>query len=103
MRQAMKVTKENIDNAEFSIDDFATAMLMSRSYLNLRVKALFGVSPLDFIKTVRFNEACRLLKEDKYSVAEISYKVGFSTPSYFTAAFKHFMGCTPKEWLKKNN
>ncbi len=103
MRQAMKVAKENIDNSEFSIDDFASAMLMSRSYLNLRVKALFGVSPLDFIKTVRFNEACRLLKEDKYSVAEISYKVGFSTPSYFTAAFKSFMGCTPKEWLKKNN
>jgi len=102
MRQAMKVAKKNIDNPEFSIDDFATAMLMSRSNLNLRIKALFGVSPLDFVKTVRFNEACRLLKEDKYNVAEISYRVGFSTPSYFTAAFKQFMGCTPREWVKKD-
>ncbi|MBQ7709208.1 MAG: helix-turn-helix transcriptional regulator, partial [Bacteroidales bacterium] len=55
-----------------------------------------------FVKTVRFNEACRLLKEDKYNVAEISYRVGFSTPSYFTAAFKQFMGCTPREWVKKD-
>lgn len=102
MRQAMKVAKKNIDNPDFSIDDFATAMLMSRSNLNLRIKALFGVSPLDFVKTVRFNEACRLLKEDKYNVAEISYRVGFSTPSYFTAAFKQFMGCTPREWIKKD-
>ena len=102
MRQAMKVVKENIDNAEFSVDIFAEKMLMSRSNLNLRVRALFGVSPLDFIKTVRFNEACRLLLEGKSSVAEISYKVGFATPSYFTAAFRHFMGCTPSEYVRQN-
>ncbi len=102
MRQAMNVATENIGNPDFSIDDFAAKMLMSRSNLNIRVKALFGVSPLDFLKTVRFNEACRLLKEDKYSVAEISYKVGFASPSYFTAAFRHFMGCTPREWLRDN-
>ena len=102
MRQAMNVAKENIGNSDFSIDDFAAKMLMSRSNLNIKMKALFGVSPLDFIKTVRFNEACRLLLEDKDSVAEISYRVGFATPSYFTAAFRHFMGCTPKEWLRMN-
>ena len=102
MRQAMKVAKENIDNPDFSIDDFAGKMLMSRSNLNIRVKALFGVSPLDFVKTVRFNEACRLLREARLSVAEISYKVGFTTPSYFTAAFRRFMGCTPSDWLKQN-
>lgn len=100
--QAMNVVKNNIDNPEFTIDDFAAKMLMSRSNLNIRVKALFGVSPLDFIKTIRFNEACRLLQEEKYNVSEISYKVGFATPSYFTAAFRHFMGCTPREWLKTN-
>ena len=103
MKQAMNVAKENIGNPDFSIDDFAAKMLMSRSNLNLRIKAKFGVSPLDFLKTVRFNEACRLLLEDKYSVAEISYKVGFATPSYFTAAFRHFMGCTPREWLRMNS
>lgn len=102
MRQAMKVAKENIDNPEFSIDSFAEKMLMSRSNLNLRVRALFGISPLDFIKTVRFNEACRLLLESKHSIAEISYKVGFATPSYFTAAFRHFMGCTPSEYVRQN-
>lgn len=102
MRRAMNVAKENLANPDFSIDDFAAQMLMSRSNLNIRMKALFGVSPLDFVKTVRFNEACRLLLEGKYNVAEISYRVGFATPSYFTAAFRHFMGCTPSQWLKDN-
>jgi AraC-like DNA-binding protein len=40
--------------------------------------------------------------ESKYSVAEISYMVGFTTPSYFTAAFRHFMGCTPSEYVRQN-
>ena len=103
MRHAMKVVRENMDNAAFSVDDFAGKMFMSRSNLNLKVKALFGVSPLELIKTVRFNEACRLLQEKKHSMTEISEMVGFTTSSYFTSAFKKFMGCTPSEYIKKNN
>jgi ligand-binding sensor domain-containing protein/AraC-like DNA-binding protein len=101
MRQAMKVVRENLDNPDFSIDDFAASMFMSRSNLNLRVRALFGVSPLEFIKTVRFNEACRLLTEKNHSITQIAYMVGFTTPSYFAAAFRHFMGCTPSEYVKR--
>ena len=101
MRQAMKVVRENLDNPDFSIDDFAASMFMSRSNLNLRVRALFGVSPLEFIKTVRFNEACRLLTEKNHSITQIAYMVGFTTPSYFASAFRHFMGCTPSEYVKR--
>ena len=103
MRHAMKVVRENMDNTDFSVDDFAGKMFMSRSNLNLKVKALFGVSPLELIKTVRFNEACRLLREKKHTMSEISDMVGFTTSSYFAAAFKKFMGCTPSDYIKKNN
>ena len=102
MRRAMKIVRENMDNADFSVDDFAGKMFMSRSNLNIKVKTLFGVSPLELIKTVRFNEACRLLLEKKHTMTEISEMVGFSTSSYFTSAFKRFVGCTPSEYLKKN-
>jgi ligand-binding sensor domain-containing protein/AraC-like DNA-binding protein len=103
MRNAMQTVKDNMDNADFSVDYFAEKMFMSRSNLNLKVKALFGVSPLELIKTVRFNEACRLLLEKKHSMTEISEMVGFTTSSYFTSAFKKFMGCTPSDYIKKNN
>ena len=103
MRNAMDVVRKNLDNAEFSIDNFAAKMFMSRSNLNLKIKALFGVSPLELIKTVRFNEACRLLQEKKHTMTEISDMVGFTTSSYFTSAFKRFMGCTPSEYVKKNS
>jgi AraC-like DNA-binding protein len=102
MQQAMDVAKENIGNPDFSIDHFAAKMLMSRSNLNLRVRAKFGVSPLEFLKTVRFNEACRLLLERKQSISEIAYATGFATPSYFAATFRHVIGCTPTEYIKRN-
>lgn len=102
MRAAMQVVKENIDNPDFSVEALASAMNMSRSNLHLRVKALFGVSSLEFIKTVRLNEACRLLLERKQSISEIAYATGFATPSYFAATFRHVIGCTPTEYIKRN-
>ena len=102
MRKAMQVVKKNLDNPEFSVEVLASEMNMSRSNLHLRCKALFGVSAHEFIKTVRFNEACRLLLEKKHSVAEIGYMVGFTTPSYFASAFHRFMHCTPTEYVRQN-
>ena len=102
MRNVMEIVRDNMDNADFSVDDLAAKIFMSRSNLNIKVKALFGVSPLELIKTVRFNEACRLLRERKHTMAEISDMVGFTTSSYFTSAFKRFMGCTPSEYVKNN-
>ena len=101
MRKAMQVVKKNLDNPEFSVESLAAEMNMSRSNLHIRSKALFGVSAHEFIKTVRFNEACRLLLEKKHSVAEIGYMVGFTTPSYFASAFHRFIGCTPTEYIAR--
>lgn len=102
MRKAMQVVKKNLDNPDFSVEALASEMNMSRSNLHLRAKALFGVSAHEFIKTVRFNEACRLLLEKKHSVAEIGYMVGFTTPSYFASAFHRFLGCTPSDYVRQN-
>lgn len=103
MRKAMQVVKKNMDNPDFSVEALASEMNMSRSNLHLRSKALFGVSAHEFIKTVRFNEACRLLLEKKHSVAEIGYMVGFTTPSYFASAFHRFLGCTPSDYVRQNS
>lgn len=101
MRKAMQIVKDNISNADFSVDMLASEMNMSRSNLHLRTRALFGTSPLDFIKKMRFNQACHLLQEGQHSVSEISYMTGFSSPSYFVSAFHKFMGCTPKEYASR--
>lgn len=101
LRRAVEVVKSNMDNVEFSTEDFAREMNMSRSNLHLKLKAITGESAIEFIKKIRFGEACRLLREGKYNVAEISSMVGFNTPSYFATSFKKYMGCLPTEYLKQ--
>jgi len=103
LNKAIHIVEQNIDNAEFSTEEFARAMNMSRSNLHLKLKALTGESALDFIRKIRFKEACRLLKDGRYSVSEISDMVGFNTPSYFATCFKKYMGCLPTEYIRKNN
>lgn len=102
LTKAIAVVEQNMDNTDFSTEDFAKAMNMSRSNLHLKLKALTGESALDFIRKIRFKEACRLLKDGRYSISEISDMVGFNTPSYFATCFKKYMGCLPTEWIRKN-
>lgn len=102
LNKAIAIVEKNLDNAEFSTEEFAKAMNMSRSNLHLKLKSLTGESALDFIRKIRFKEACRLLKDGRYSVSEISDMVGFNTPSYFATCFKKYMGCLPTEYIKRN-
>ena len=64
------------------------------------MKAITGESTAEFIRKIRFNQACKLLKEGRYNVAEISLMVGFNTPSYFATCFKKYVGCLPSEYIK---
>ncbi len=100
LRKAIAVVEQNIDNSEFSTEQFAGEMNMSRSNLHLKLKGITGQSAIDFIHKIRFGRACQLLKEGKYTVSEVSYMVGFSTPSYFASRFKKYVGCLPTEYGK---
>ena len=100
LRKAMETVKRHLDDISFSADAFAGEMNMSRSTLHLKMKAVTGESTMDFIRKIRFGEACRLLKEGRYNVTEISEMVGFNTPSYFATSFKKYVGCLPSEYVK---
>lgn len=101
LRKAIAVIEKNMDNVEFSTEQFAREMNMSRSNLHLKLKAITGKSAIDFIHKIRFNRACQLLLEGKYNVSEVSFMVGYNTPSYFAARFKKYVGCLPTEYGKK--
>lgn len=102
LKKAVEVVEQNIDNESFSSNDFAEAMCMSRSNLYLKITSITGESAAQFIRKIRFNKACHLILEQKYSISEISAKVGFSSPSYFATSFKKYIGCLPTEYGKQN-
>lgn len=102
MSKAISIIQKNLDNSEFSTTDLSSELCMSRSNLYIKMKALTGESAVQFIRKVKFEYACKLLKDGQYSMAEISSMIGFS-PSYFTTRFKQQMGCLPSEYIKNNN
>lgn len=101
LKKAVEVVEKHLDDVGFSTDEFAREMFMSRSNLHLKMKALTGESTNEFIRKIRFNKACKLLKEGRYTVSEVSTMVGFNTASYFATSFKKYFGCLPSEYGKK--
>ncbi len=97
---ALKAVETHLDDSEFTTDAFAREMLMSRSNLHLKLKALTGESANEFIRRIRMNRALELLKSGRYTVAEVSTMVGYGTPSYFSTSFKKFFGSQPSDYTK---
>lgn len=101
LQKAIAIIEKHMDNSEFSTQDFSSEMGMSRSNLYIKIKALTNESPIVFIRRIRFNYACKLLKEGRYNVSEISAIIGLS-PSYFATSFKKYMGCMPSAYVKRD-
>ncbi len=94
------IVEQNLTNENFSVDDLAKAIGVSRVQLYRKVKALLDCSITDYILNRRLKKACYLLMNESYSISEITYMVGFSTPNYFSTVFKAKYGCTPSEFKR---
>lgn len=101
LQKAVSIVEANLSDENFSVDQFAREMFMSRSNLHLKFKAITGDSASEFIKKIRFRKSVELLHSGKYNISEISYMVGFSSPSYFSNRFRQYFGCLPTDYMKK--
>ncbi len=100
--KAIKIIEENITNSEFSIEDLANNLNLSRSHLHRKLKSLTNQSASEFIRSIRLKNAINLMKEGDLMIKEIGYAVGFNSHNYFTKAFKKQYGITPSEFVKEN-
>lgn len=99
--KALKVVEKHLDDSEFTTEEFAREMLVSRTNLHMKLKALTGESANEFIRRQRMNRALELLKSGRYTVAEVSAMAGYSTPSYFSTSFKKFFGELPSDFTRQ--
>lgn len=97
------IVEQNLANENFNVDDICKAIGISRVQLYRKVKALLGCSISDYILNRRLKKAKYLLMNENYSISEITYMVGFSTPSYFSTVFKAKYDCTPSDFKRKQN
>ena len=98
--QMKQVIEENFSNSELNVNFLAERLNISRSGLFAKIKTLADVTPNEMIQIVRLKRAAQLLQENKYTVSEIGYMVGFSNPSYFTKCFQKQFGMRPSDYTK---
>lgn len=98
IKKALRLIHEQIEEPDLSVEVLAGQLLLSRSQLYRKIKALTGLSVNEFIRKVRLEEANKLIRSrENYNVNEIAFKVGFSSSSYFSKCFKKEFGHSPKK------
>ncbi len=95
------IIRKNLTNEDFSVDQLAKEMAVSRSSLQRKLKGLLGATPNDYIKLIRLKTAAQMLQSGSYRINEVCYMVGFSNLSYFTRCFTSQFGIRPKDYIKK--
>jgi AraC-like DNA-binding protein len=90
---------ESLDTSP-TIDELAAFANMSLSKLKRIFKQVFGDSIFNYYQAFRMQEAARLLKEGKWSVSEVGYRIGFSNLSHFSRVFEQHMGMKPKKYTQ---
>ena len=94
-----KKLEENWQNPDFDIPDYCKAMAMSKSQLYRKTILLTGLSPNILLKDYRLEKAKGLMKKQRYTIAQITFESGFTSPSYFTKCFKKKYGLLPMAYL----
>jgi signal transduction histidine kinase/ligand-binding sensor domain-containing protein/DNA-binding response OmpR family regulator len=93
-----QIVEANFSNVDFSIQELAEQLFVSRSGLFVKIKSLVGITPNEFIQLVRLKKAAQLIRENKYRINEVCYMVGFNNPSYFSKCFQKQFGKLPKDF-----
>lgn len=92
--------EQQLTNPQFTVDEFASMMGLGRTVFYRKVRGVTGYSPNEYIRIIRMKKAAELLLENRYTVAEVSYKIGINDPFYFSKCFKQQFGVAPSVYLR---
>jgi len=103
LKKINDIIHKNIANSEFSMDEMAEKLNMSRSSFYRKIKEILDLSPNEYLRLERLKKAAGLLKEGQNLVNEICYMVGFNSPSYFSKCFQKQFDVLPKDFASESN
>lgn len=93
-----KILDDHLADYQFSVDKFAELAKLRRTIFYKKVKGITGLSPNELIKIKRLKKAAELLLTGEFTVSEVSFKVGFEDPFYFSKCFKAQYKCSPSKY-----
>ena len=104
VRKAVDCVRAHLADPDYDRDSFASDMCVSSSTLYNKLRALTGQNITGFISSIRLKEACRIAKANpKITIGELSVKVGFNSPKYFSKCFKKEFGMLLKDYVAQED
>ena len=103
LQKSIALIEKNINNTEFSINDFINEIGMSRSALYRKLKALTGQSITEFIRTIKLKRAAQLIAQTKLTISEIAFDLGFNDLKHFRKSFKKLFNELPSQYRINNS
>lgn len=97
IEKVLNYINHNIGNPELNVELLATQLNLSRSQFYRKIKALTDQTANEFLRNIRLQKAKQIIEKGNTNISEVCYKVGFSSPSYFSKCFKNYFGLLPTE------
>ena len=91
--------EENWQDADFDISEYCQSTAMSKSQLYRKTMMLTGLSPNSLLKEFRLEKAKECMRQQRHTIAQITFESGFTSASYFTKCFKKKYGLLPMAYL----
>ena len=98
-----RIVEEQLENPDFTVDDFASMMALGRTIFYRKVKGVTGYAPKEYLRVMRMKKAAELLLKTDVTVAEVAYQVGINDPFYFSKCFKAQFGVSPSAYQKNKD
>ena len=103
MKSILQVIEDRMSDSSFNVTQLCTETGVGSKRLLRMLKKQTGMTPVNFIRQIRLKKAAILLQQNKFTVSEVMYMIGFSHPSYFTKSFTEEFGVAPKEYMEKSS
>lgn len=100
LKEITDVIEAHMIDSDFNVTTLQEMVGIGGKQLYRKLKAMTGMTPVEYIRDIRMHKAALMLKEGKFSVSEVMYTVGFSNSSYFSKCFSKAFGATPTEYMK---
>ena len=98
VRTITQIIEDNLDNSDLNVQLLSDLSGISNKQIYRKLKTLTGHTVVDYIRTIRLQKAAWLLSQQKFTVSEVMYMVGFTNASYFSKCFSEMYNKTPKQY-----
>lgn len=100
LSEIIQIIENKIADPDLNVNALSTISGIGSKQVYRKIKQLTGLSPVEYIRSIRLKKAAMLLTQNKFTVAEVMYMVGFSNHSYFSKCFQTEFGKTPRQFME---